>query len=309
MEKIFLGVIAGATDECVVRAVWAVVDFISYARFEAHTESSLEKMDKAWSAIHENKKIFVELDICKNFNIPKFHSLIHYVSAIHSHGSLDGYNTESPECLHIDFAKSPFRAGNKQDYTAQMVTWMACHDAVRCYEMFLCWAKRQGIVEIEESEDDENEAKPKRKQQQKDAEDDDDKVSGSCSYKVAKNPCYGNVPVDALINKFGAEYFVWYLEEFLLAHSLPIPPLHSVPFGVFKRLSVMLPQIPQVSDQTDLRDTIRTIIPEPPKGRCGAVPAQFDTVLAFEKAGLTAFSDPSNPLKGVYSSSLINSKV
>ncbi|KAH9983002.1 hypothetical protein BJV77DRAFT_954754 [Russula vinacea] len=90
-----------------------VVDFISYARFKVHTENSLERMDRAWSAIHENKKIFLELHICKNFNIPKFHSLIHYVSAVCSYGTLDGYNTESPECLHIDFAKVPFRAGNK----------------------------------------------------------------------------------------------------------------------------------------------------------------------------------------------------
>jgi hypothetical protein len=70
-------------------------------------------MDRAWSAIHENKLIFVELGICQNFNIPKFHSLIHYVSAICSHGTLDGYNTKTPEHLHIDFVKAPFRAGNK----------------------------------------------------------------------------------------------------------------------------------------------------------------------------------------------------
>jgi len=90
-----------------------VVDFISYAHFKVHTECSLEKMDKAWSAIHENKEIFQELGIHKHFNIPKFHSIIHYVSAIHTHRALDGYNTESPEHLHIDFVKIPFRAGNK----------------------------------------------------------------------------------------------------------------------------------------------------------------------------------------------------
>jgi hypothetical protein len=113
MEKMFLGVIAGAVDEWVIQAVCSVLDFISYAHFETHTESSLEKMDRAWSAIHENKSIFMELSICQNFNIPKFHSLIHYVSAIRSHGALNGYNTETSECLHIDFAKAPFRAGNK----------------------------------------------------------------------------------------------------------------------------------------------------------------------------------------------------
>src|ERR1700747_3381339 len=46
MEKVFLGVIAGTVDERVIRVVRAVIDFISYARFEVHTESSLEKMDR-----------------------------------------------------------------------------------------------------------------------------------------------------------------------------------------------------------------------------------------------------------------------
>jgi hypothetical protein len=165
--------------------------------------------------------------------------------------------------------------------------------------MFLLWAKRSGVFE-EEEQNKNNEGDPKRKQQRKE---EDVEVRGCHGYKVAKKPGYGNVTADALINKFHAadEHFIWYLEEFLLANSLPIPPSHNVPFGVFKCLSVMLPQIPQVSDLTDLKDTIRTIFPKPPQGRKKAVMAQFDTILAFEKAGLTAFSDPSNPLKGAYS--------
>ena len=295
MEKVFLGVIAGAVDERVIRAVRAVVDFISYARLEVHTETSLEKMDRSWSAIHENKGIFVELGIREHFNIPKFHSLIHYISAIRSHGTLDGYNTESPERLHIDFAKAPFRAGNKRDYTAQMTTWMARHDTVRRYEMFLQWANEKGIVGNSDDEDNGG-VEPKRKKKKGD----DIELRGCRGYQVAKNPGYGNVTANALINKFRAadEFFLWYLEEFLLANSIPIPLSHNVPFGVFKRLSVTLPQIAQVTDLTDLRDTIRTILPEPPRDRRKAVPAQFDTVLAFEKAGSVAFSDPSNPLKG-----------
>jgi Plavaka transposase len=297
MEKIFLGVIAGAADERVIRAVRAVLDFISYSRFEVHTERSLENMDRAWSAIHENKAVFLEFGIREHFNIPKFHSLIHFVSAIRSHGTLDGYNTESPERLHIDFAKVPFRAGNKRDYTAQMTTWMSRHDAVRRYDMFLRWARGNGIIEKDDGDD--NGDGPKRNRQRKE---DDVEVRGCRGYKVAKIPGYGNKTVDALVNQFHAadEHFLWYLEEFLLAHSLPIPPSHDVPFGVFKRLSVMLPQIPQVADLTNLKDTIRTILPGPPQGRRKAVSAQFDTVLAFEKAGLTAFSDPLNPLKGAH---------
>src|SRR5260370_10649063 len=292
MEKTFLGVIAGTVDEQVVQALHAVVDFITYAHFEAHTETSLEKMDRAWSVIHEHKSIFVDLGICKSFNIPKFHSLIHYVSAIRSHGTLDGYNTESPERLHIDFAKVPFQAGNKWDYTAQMATWMHRHDAYQCHDTFLNWAKAEGIVE----EDDE--AEPKRKWQHGD---DESKVRVCCGYKVAKKPRYSDMTVDDLIKYRTADKsFMCYLDEFLRAHSIPIPPSHNILFGIFKCLSVTLPQIPQVSDPTDLEDTIRTILPEPSRDRKAAVAAHFDTVLAFEKPGLTALSDLLDPLKGAY---------
>lgn len=282
MEKMFLGVIAGAVDERVIRAVRAVVDFISYARFEVHTEGSLEKMDRAWSAIHKNKNVFLELDICDNFNIPKFHSLIHYVSAIRSYGA-------------------PFRAGNKRDYTAQMATWMARHDAVRRYEVFLHWAKGQGMI-VEDSDEDNGMGEPERKRRRKE-NDASIELTWRRSYAVAKKPGYGMMTVDTLVNKVHAvdEYFLWYLEEFLLAHSIPIPPSHNVPFGIYKQLSVTLPQIPEVTvrDPTDLKDTIRTIFPRPRQDRQEDVLAHFDTVLAFEGAGFTAFSDPSNLLKGV----------
>jgi hypothetical protein len=164
--------------------------------------------------------------------------------------------------------------------------------------MFLHWAKGNGIIE-KEGEEGDDEAEPERKQRQKEG---DIEVRGCHGYKVAKNPGYGNVTVDTLINKFGAadEFFTWYLEEFLLAHSFPIPQSHNILFGVFKCLSVTLPQILQVSDLTDLRDTIRTILPEPLQDRRKAIPAQFDTVLAYEKAGLTPFADPLNPFKGAY---------
>ena len=93
--------------------------------------------------------------------------MIHYVSSIHTYGTLDGYNTESLEHLHIDLVKMPFRASNKWDYTTQMTTWMTCHNAVQHYEMFLNWAKGNGFIkEKSEEENGGDNAKPKRNWQQ-----------------------------------------------------------------------------------------------------------------------------------------------
>ncbi len=120
-------------------------------------------------------------------------------------------------------------------------------------------------------------------------------------YKVVKKPGYGNVTVDDLIKYHAMDkWFIWYLDEFLGAHLISIPPSHNIPFGIFKHLLVTLPQILQVSDLTDLEDTIRTILPEPSQDQKTAIAAHFNTILAFEKPGLMAFLDPLDPLKGVY---------
>ncbi|KAJ7906533.1 hypothetical protein B0H13DRAFT_1880510 [Mycena leptocephala] len=49
-----------------------------------------------------------ELVQAEHFNIPKIHSLEHYEPSIRLFGSADGFNTESPERLHIDYAKNAY---------------------------------------------------------------------------------------------------------------------------------------------------------------------------------------------------------
>lgn len=188
MEKVFVGIVAGAADERVVQASRAIVDFSSYARLESHTEIMLQEMDRAWSAFHENKKIFQELEIGEHSNIPKIHSMSHYVSAIQSHGTLD--NTESPERLHIEFAKLAYRATNKRDYTVQMEKWLDRQDAVRCYETYLQWlgAEEADLVAggaVSESDNAGAQVMAVAKTGGKEAK----KVQ---SYDVADNPGYGH---------------------------------------------------------------------------------------------------------------------
>jgi hypothetical protein len=81
---------------------------------------SLVKLDEAWVLFHANKHYFVDVEVRKHFNIPKLHSMQHYVAAIISRGSADGFSTESPKRLHIDFAKNVYRATNRKNYIKQM---------------------------------------------------------------------------------------------------------------------------------------------------------------------------------------------
>jgi hypothetical protein len=66
-------------------------------------------------AFHNNKAVFINLGIWENFNIPKLHSLLHYASSICLFGTIDNYNTEQLECLHIDLAKEAYHATNRKD--------------------------------------------------------------------------------------------------------------------------------------------------------------------------------------------------
>ena len=108
MEKVFLGVLAGPSEPGLIHVVCATLDFIYYAHFESHTLDSLHKLDSTWVAFHNNLHYFVDQGICKDhddFNIPKLHSMHHYIKSIILLSSTDGYSTESPKRLHIDFAK------------------------------------------------------------------------------------------------------------------------------------------------------------------------------------------------------------
>ena len=119
VEKVFLGIIAGLGEEAVISAMWTVLNFIYYAHFECHTDSTLRRLEVVWTNFH-NKSVFVTHSIQEHFNIPKLHSTQHYLHMIKSHGTTDNFNTELPKWLHIIVAKDTFNHTNKRDYIPQM---------------------------------------------------------------------------------------------------------------------------------------------------------------------------------------------
>jgi len=97
MQKIFVGVMASAVNDQVLTVVRSIIDFIYYSQFHHHTTQTLSALQRCLNTFHANKNILVELGIHEHFNIPKLHMIQHYIDAILAHGSVDGYNTESPE--------------------------------------------------------------------------------------------------------------------------------------------------------------------------------------------------------------------
>jgi hypothetical protein len=46
-------------------------------------------------------------------------------------GTMDNYNTEQTERLHIDFAKDAYRATNRKNEYMQMTAWLEHHEKVQ----------------------------------------------------------------------------------------------------------------------------------------------------------------------------------
>ncbi|KAJ7749094.1 hypothetical protein DFH07DRAFT_1035450 [Mycena maculata] len=251
MEKVFLGILVKATDPAVQRAVCGILDFIYYTHFEIHCDESLAKLDAAWQAFHSNKYIFKTLKIRKKFDINKIHKIKHYVNAIWSRGTADGFNTENTERLHIDLAKMAYKATNRVTYTQQMTTWL----------------HRQEAVYVANAQSD------------PDGDEDD-----GADTTLAKTPPFPNLTAASIAADFGATDFLIHLDRFLDSKSITpkLEPADNSTFPVYKRLSLSLPKVAEVTAH-NVTDTIRAVRAEPvcmsAKGVKPAKAGQFDTVL------------------------------
>ncbi|KAJ7463128.1 hypothetical protein B0H11DRAFT_2159912 [Mycena galericulata] len=303
MEKVFLGVLAKATDPAVQRAVRGVLDFIYYAHFETQCDDSLAKLDAAWTTFHANKAIFIDLNIRSHFNINKLHKLKHYVDSIRSRGTTDGFNTENTERLHIDFAKAAYKATNKNGYTRQMTVWLRRQEAIYRFGTYLQWAipgyKADAQSASDDDEDDEADiglsasaSEPPKTPDEPDSDDDEaeleDRDTAEPStpvYRVAKKPAFPHLTAATISTEFFAPDFLINLDRFLESKSIipRVEPSNDSNFPVYKRLSFPLPKIPEVTSH-DVIDTIPLRMT--PKGVKAAKAGQFGTILVrTEKAG------------------------
>lgn len=294
MEKVVLGIAIGVLPNRAITVVRALLDFIYLSQLQMQTSKTLNALEQCLKIFHENKNVIVELHIRDHFNIPKFHAITHYVNCIRSLGSADGYNTESPERLHINFAKEAYRASNKRDYMEQMAVWLQRHEAMWLRESFLIWIEDRLSVEKNEDNGDDDD----------DVVDDmqvDDQLENRCNlyvatnkqthfnYSLAKQPPYQNLTVNNIILKFGAIDFVSALSTFLrhnFAGTTILPSIYDR-FDAYKQLVIKLPHNPYLSEKKRT-DRIRTLpfVKANGTNRSPERPAHFDTALIIEDSRL-----------------------
>ena len=113
LQWVFVPALVGTTSNYdVIRASCALLDFVCLVQYHSHTEDTLQALQDALNDFHTLKDVFINLSCREHFNIPKLHLLVHYVESIWLFSSLDGFNTENSERLHIDYAKKAYAATN-----------------------------------------------------------------------------------------------------------------------------------------------------------------------------------------------------
>lgn len=320
MEKVFVGLMASGCDHRVVCAVRAVVDFIHLSSLQRHTQRTLAMLKAALDDFHAYKAVFIELGgrQADHFNIPKIHAMQHYVEMIYRYGSADGFNTESPERLHIDYAKDAYRATNKKDFIVQMTVWLRRQEAVDRYAVYLDWCKQRTpavndtcLLEDQEPEDAEGEVEVEggdrghgdganfevqasRNQSGVLVMDDRDIDKSQTFYQP---PHLRNITVSKIITELHARRFIDALRMYLSTEGVVFTPRVIDTVDMLGRLTYELPGIAEDGGRNSM-SIIRSCPPRPRRARTPAEPAYVDFALVRTDANEHNPFTQGTPLEG-----------
>ena len=274
MCRILLGLIIdlklpdGRSPLPLIKCVRSLLDFLYLAQYPLHTSKTLRLLKRSLEQFHKNKHIFVDLGIRENFNLPKLHSLAHYVESIQLFGTTDNYNTEYTERLHIDLAKDAYRATNHRDEYSQMTVWLERKEKILQHQSYLDWQSGKSTIALRPTSM---------------------KFNGTLT--ITKWPSVRAVDLVNVVKNYGAKFF----REALLRHLVlsqhtgtPLTknqlehqilymdlPFTSVP--VYHRLKFTVAMDPGQSKFTTL-DAIHAR-PERRSRRKALIGARFDTAL------------------------------
>jgi hypothetical protein len=268
MAKILLGCLVGSMPKTGLEAVNALLDFIYIAQYPAQDTITLGYLEDALKRFHKHRHYFVQVGVRQNFNIPKFHSLLHYAESIRAFGTTDNYNTEMFERLHIDFAKHGWRASNQRDEFPQMIRWLSRQEKIASVEL----SRQQFTSTSGES--------PQLTPQVAAAS---QPLISSPRISIPKFPNHPNRSVAFIAGKYQAPHFAHYLKLYL--NKFQANPIsnqriadHSLPFTKVDVYNMFRfhPEALQDDHEGEEEDVVKAL-PESTKLPYG----RFDTVVAI----------------------------
>ncbi|KAF8874590.1 hypothetical protein BD779DRAFT_1613547 [Infundibulicybe gibba] len=263
MQRVFVGLLDGAVQPAVLRTAVAAIDFIYYSQLHIHTTTTLAALQDALERFHANQDIlFVWL-----------HQMLHYIEAIKSRGSTDGYNTESPERLHIDYAKDAY-------YVKQMTIWLSRQEAVAQFAAYLDWLSVYDISSTTGDDPDTDTDDESVLADNAPDDTDDLETAPKPSHQISRKPAFPHTNLTTVTTNFRVSKFLATLSTFI-RRAYPPPQAPILPndfdlFDLYKILSIRLINIP-AAGRHNFIDKIRVTPPVPGRtGRNGS-PAHFDT--------------------------------
>jgi hypothetical protein len=119
---VYLPAIEGHVPDGMVQTMRAFLEFCYLARREIHDTNSLKDLDDALRRFHRHREIFRTTGVrADGFNLPRQHSLMHYVKLIRAYGAPDGLCTSITENKHIKAVKEPWRRSSRFEALIQML--------------------------------------------------------------------------------------------------------------------------------------------------------------------------------------------
>lgn len=105
-----------------VEALRAFLEFCYIARRNVHDSNSLIALEDALTRYHTHRQIFQDCGLRPDgFNLPRQHSLIHYLQLIRAFGAPNGLCSSITESKHIKAVKEPWRRSNRCNALGQML--------------------------------------------------------------------------------------------------------------------------------------------------------------------------------------------
>ena len=127
--QVYLPAIEGHVPDDMVQTMHALLEFCYIAWHNIHDTHSLAPLDDALQQFHHHREIFHTSGACADiFNLPRQHSLIHYVKLIYAYGAPNGLCSSITESKHIKAVKEPWQCSSRFDVLSQMLLTNQCLD-------------------------------------------------------------------------------------------------------------------------------------------------------------------------------------
>ena len=114
--------IEGYVPSDMMCALRAFLEFCYITQQDIQDSNSLAVLEDALARFHRYQVIFQECGVrVEGFNLPRQHSLIHYLALIHTFGAPNGLCSSITESKHIKAIKEPWWQSNQYEALGQML--------------------------------------------------------------------------------------------------------------------------------------------------------------------------------------------